>query len=79
MESNACTNCNREKTFYNFQRNDTECKNCNSKRSVKRYYKNKDNLSNHQKVYYKKNRDKAFQKENERNIHFKDHLESVLN
>ena len=40
--------------FYNKYR---ECKQCNIRRSKKRYYENKDKLSNQRKLYYEKNRD----------------------
>ena len=47
--------------FYNTYR---ECKQCNIKRSMKRYYENKDNLSNQRKLYYEKNRNVLLAKSN---------------
>ena len=57
MDSKICVICKTEKSndiFYNKYR---ECKQCNIKRSMKRYYGNKDHLSNQRKLYYEKNRD----------------------
>ena len=55
METKVCIACIVEKNidfFYNIYR---ECKPCNIKRSTKRYYENKDKISNQQKLYYEKN------------------------
>ena len=57
MDSNVCVICNIEKSIDNFYNKYTECKQCNIKRSMKRYYENKDKLSNQRKYYYEKNRD----------------------
>ena len=46
-------------SFYNKYR---ECKQCNIQRSMKRYYENKDKLSNQRKLYYEKNRDVLLEK-----------------
>ena len=46
MDSKVCVICNTEKSFVNFYNKDRECKQCNIKRSMKRYYENKDKLSN---------------------------------
>ena len=56
MESKVFVVCNIEKSI-DFYNNYRECKQCNFKRSMKRYYENKDNLSNQRKIYYEKNRD----------------------
>ena len=54
MESTVCVICNTEKgidIFYNKYRG---CQQCNIKRSLKRYYVNRDKLSNQRKIYYEK-------------------------
>ena len=57
MDSKICVVCNIEKSFDNFYNKYRECKQCNIQRSMKRYYENKDKLSNQRKLYYEKNRD----------------------
>ena len=49
--------CNAEKSIDNFYNKYRECKQCNIQRSMKRYYENKDKLSNQRKKYYERNRD----------------------
>ena len=46
-----------KKSIDNFNNKNRECKQCTIKRSMKRYYENKDKLSNQRKIYYEKNRD----------------------
>ena len=46
MDCKICTRCNIEKSFEGFYNQSTSCKICNSKRSLKRYYENKDKISN---------------------------------
>ena len=46
MECKICTRRKRIEIFYN---KDTECKICNGNRSYKRYYENKDKISNQKK------------------------------
>ena len=73
MESKICTQCNIEKDINNFYKKYTECIDCNRARGLKRYYENKDKISNQQKVYYEKNREKILlQKQNNRSIQFRD-------
>ena len=57
MDIKVCVVCNIEKTIDNFYNKYRECKQCNIQRSMKRYYENKDKLSNQRKLYYEKNRD----------------------
>ena len=57
MESKVCVNCNTEKSIDNFYNKYRECKPCNIQRSLKRYYENKDKLSNQRKILYEKNKD----------------------
>ena len=54
MDSKVCVICNTEKSIDKFYNKNRECKQCNIKRSKKRYYENKDKLSNQRKLYYKK-------------------------
>ena len=80
MENKTCTMCNIEKHINNFYKKCSECKACNIKRVVKRYFNNKDKISNQQKIYYEKNRDKLLQKQNDyrnkRNTEFKNLVKS---
>ena len=57
MDRKICVVCNIEKSIDNFSNKFRECKPCNIKRSTKRYYENKDKISNQHKIYYEKNRD----------------------
>ena len=57
MDCKVCVVCNIEKSIDNFYNKFRECKQCNIQRSMRRYYENKDKLSNQRKLYYKKNRD----------------------
>ena len=52
MERKTCTMCNMEKYINNFYKTYSESKDCNRKRGLKRYYENKDEKSNQQKLYY---------------------------
>ena len=67
MDSKVCVACNIEKSIENFYNKYRECKQCNIKRSTKCYYDNKNKISNQQKIYYEKNRDKLLQKQNDYN------------
>ena len=58
MDGKSCTMCNMEKHINNFYKRYSECKDCNRTRGLKRYYENKDKISNQQKPYYGKNREK---------------------
>ena len=57
METIVCVVCNTEKSIDNFYNKYRECKPCNIKRSTRRYFENKDIISNQHKLYYEKNRD----------------------
>ena len=73
MDSKICVVCNIEKSIDKFYKKYRECKPCNIKRSTNRYYENKDKISNQQKIYYEKNREKILlQKQNNRSIQFRD-------
>ena len=73
MDTKKCTICNNEKDINNFYKKFTECIDCNRARVLKRYYENKDKISNQQKVYYEKNRDRILlQKQNNRSMQFRD-------
>ena len=60
MNTKTCTICNNEKHINNFYKKYTECIECNRARGLKRYYENKDRISNQQKVYYEKSRSIQF-------------------
>ena len=73
MDTKMCTICNIEKHTNNFYKKYTECIDCNRARGLKRYYENNDRISKQQKIYYEKNREKILlQKQNNRNIQFRD-------
>ena len=79
MDTKTCTMCNIEKQIKNFYKNYTECKNCNRARCLKSYYENKHKISNQQKIYYEKNREKiVLQKQNSRCIQFRDLVVSYV-
>ena len=79
MDTETCSMCNIEKHFNNFYKRYTECKDCNRTGGLKRYYKNKGKISNHQKMYYEKIREKIFlQKQNNRCIQFRDLVVSFV-
>ena len=79
MDTKICTICTIEKDINNFYIKYTECIDCNRARGLKRYYENKDKISNQQKVYYEKNREKILlQKQNNRSIQFRDLLISYV-
>ena len=54
MDRKVCVVCNTEKSIDNFYNKYRECKPCNIKRSTKRYYENKDKISNQHKKYIMK-------------------------
>ena len=62
MEGKTCTMCNMEKHINNFYKTYSECKDCNRTRGLKRYYGNKDKISNQQKLYYEKTEKKYYYK-----------------
>ena len=79
MDTKICSMCNIEKHINNFYKKYSECRDCNRARGLKRYYENKDKISNQQKVYYEKNREKVLlQKKNNRSIQFRDLLMSYV-
>ena len=79
METKICSMCNIEKYINNFYKKYSECRDCNRARGLKRYYGNKDKISNQQKVYYEKNREKIIlQKQNNRRIQFRDLVVSYV-
>ena len=57
METIVCVVCNTEKSIDNFYNKYREWKPCNIKRSTRRYFENKNIISNQHKLYYEKNRD----------------------
>ena len=73
MDTKMCTICNIEKDINIFYKKYSECRDCNRTRGLKRCYEIKDKISNQQKIYYEKNRDRILlQKQNNRSIHFGD-------
>ena len=79
MDTKMCTICNIEKHINNFYKTYTECIDCNRERGLKRYYENKDKISNQQKIYYEKNREKILlQKQNNRSIQIRDLIVSYI-
>ena len=79
MDTKMCSICNIEKDINNFYKKDSECIDCNRTRGLKRYYENKDKISNQQKIYYEKNREKILlQKKNTRCIQFREFVISYI-
>ena len=79
MDSKTCTICNIEKDITNFYKKYSECVDCNRARGLKRYYENKDKISNQQKAYYEKNRERILlQRQNNRSIQFRDLVVSYI-
>ena len=67
MDTKTCSICNIEKHMNNFYKKYSEGRDCNRAKGLKRYYENKDKVSNQQKIYYEKNREKILlQKKNNR-------------
>ena len=74
-----CNICNNEKHINNFYKKYTDCIDCNRARGLKRYYENKDKISNQQKTYYEKNREKILiQKQNNRSMQIRDLVISYI-
>ena len=62
-----------------FTKKYSECRDCNRTRGLKRYYENKEKISNQQKIYYEKNREKLLiQKQNNRSIQFRELVVSYV-
>ena len=73
MNTKMCTICSIEKDINNFYKKYSECIDCNRTRGLKRYYENKDKISNQQKKYYEKNGEKILlRKQNNRGVQFRD-------
>ena len=69
MKRKTCTNCNIGKCFNTSYKKYSECRDCNRARGLKRYYEKKDKISNQQKIYYEKSKEKILlQKKNTRSI-----------
>ena len=60
MDTKTCNMWNIDKHNNNCYRKRSECKDCNRTRRLKRYYENNDKLSNQQRIYYEKNREKNY-------------------
>ena len=71
MDSKICVVCNTEKSIDSFHKNYRECKPCNIERNLKRYNENKDKISNNQKIYFAKNRDRLLHKQKDKYMNFK--------
>ena len=79
METKVCVVCNIEKSIDNFYNKYRECKPCNIKRSTKRYFDNKEKISNQHKVYYEKNRDILLAKPKKNQQNRKSHTQQIKN
>ena len=58
METKTCTACSFEKYIYKFYKKYSECIDCNRAGGLKRYHRNNDKISNQQKNYHEKIREK---------------------
>ena len=54
MESKICVICDTEKSIDIIYKKYRDCKQGDIKKSLKRYYENRDQLSNQRKVYYER-------------------------
>ena len=71
--------CNNDKRINNFNNKCSDGTHCNCRRELKRYYENKDKISNQQKLYYEKSREKIMlQIQNKKYIQFKDLVRSFV-
>ena len=52
MESKRCSMCDNEKDIKDFLRKYTDCDDCNCKGGLKRYYQNKDKISDQRRICY---------------------------
>ena len=77
MESKFCVVCNAEKEIDDFYNKYRECKQCNIQPSMKRYYENKDKLSNQRKLYYEKSRDVFIAKSKTNQQNRKSHTQQI--
>ena len=68
MEGKTCSLCGTEKLIKIFKIKYADCKDSKSKCVLKRYYDNKDNLSNQQKISYEKNNDETLQQQKDKHI-----------
>ena len=79
MERKICTHCNVEKNIEDFYNKYTKFKIYNSKRSLKRYYENKDKISNQKKTFYEKI-EKKYQKNKTIDMQIiKNYIDPMLN
>ena len=68
-----------EKHTNKFYKKFRECRDCNRARRLNGFYEKKDKISNQQKIYYEKNREKIFlQKQNNRCIQIRDFVRSYV-
>ena len=72
MESKFSVVCNSKKSIGISINKNRQCKQCKNERSFKFYYENKDKISNHQKQFYEKSRDKFLKKQNKRYMIYKE-------
>ena len=77
MNTKTCTLCNIEKHINDFYKIYSKCRDCNRARGLKRYYENKDKVSNQQNIYYREKKI-LLQKKNNRCIQFRDLVMSCV-
>ena len=77
MDNKVCVVCNTEKSIDNFYNKYRECKQCNIQRSMKRYYENKDKLSDQRKLYYERNKDALLAKSKVYQQNRKSHTQQI--
>ena len=78
MNTKTCTICKNEKDINNFYKTYSECIESSRARGLKRYYENKDKISNQQKYIMKKIEKILLQKQNNRSIQFRDLVVSYV-
>ena len=78
MDSKICDIFNTEKSNDSLYNKYREYKQCFKKRSLKRYYENKDKISNQRKLFYGKNKEKLLKKQDNRNLYCKELVRSYI-
>ena len=69
MDTKTFAMCIIGKHVNNCYKKFSECRNCNRARGLKRYYENKDKISNQQKFSYEKDGEKYFYRKKTINVY----------
>ena len=77
METKVCVICKTEKNIDSLYKKNRECKPCNILGSTRRYYDNKEKISNQHKIYYETNRDVLLAKSKLNQQNRKSHTQQI--